>query len=46
MGVGNPLYRHRSGDYLVLYRIDEALVTVMRVINPPDLERTLRRLRG
>ncbi len=32
-GVGNSLYRLRSGDYLVLYRIDEALVTVMRVIN-------------
>src|SRR5713101_5382497 len=45
-GVGNPLYRYRSGDYLVLYRIDEALVTVMRVIYGPDLGRTLRRLRG
>jgi mRNA-degrading endonuclease RelE of RelBE toxin-antitoxin system len=45
-GVGNPLYRLRSGDYRVLYRIDEAVVTVMRVINRRDLERTLRRLRG
>jgi len=46
MGVGTPLYQLRSGDYLVLYRIDEALVTVMRVIYRPDLERILRRLRG
>ncbi len=46
MGVGTPLYQLRSGDYLVLYGIDEALVTVMRVIYRPDLERILRRLRG
>ncbi|MDI6773711.1 MAG: type II toxin-antitoxin system RelE/ParE family toxin [bacterium] len=38
------LYRLRSGDYRVLYRVDEALVTVMRVINRKDLERALRRL--
>ena len=43
MGVGTPLYQLRSGDYLVLYGIDEALVTVMRVIYRPDLERILRR---
>jgi hypothetical protein len=30
----------------VLYRIDEAVVTVMRVINRRDLERILRQLRG
>ena len=45
-GRGHPLYRLRSGDYRVLYRIDEAVVTVMRVINRRDLERTLRQLRG
>lgn len=45
-GFGYPLYRLRSGDYRVLYRIDEAVVTVMRVINRRDLERTLRQLRG
>ena len=41
-GFPFPLYRVRSGDYRVLYRIDEAVVTVMRVINRKDLERTLR----
>ncbi len=40
-----PLYRFRSGEYHVLYRVDEALMTVMRVINRKDLEKTLRRLR-
>src|SRR5713101_3875349 len=30
-GVGNHLYGHRSGDYLVLYRIDEALLTVLPI---------------
>ncbi len=34
-----------SGDYRVLYRIDETLVTVMRVINRRDLDRTLRQLK-
>ena len=43
-GFSFPLYRLRSGDYRVLYRIDEAVVTVMRVINRRDLERTLRQL--
>lgn len=38
------LYRLRSGDYRVLYRVDETLVTVMRIINRKDLERVLRRL--
>ena len=45
-GFGTPLYRLRSGDYRVLYRIDEAVVTVMRVVNRRDLERSLRQLRG
>ena len=45
-GFGTPLYRLRSGDYRLLYRIDEAVVTVMRVVNRRDLERSLRQLRG
>lgn len=43
-GFPFPLYRLRSGDYRVLYRVDETLVTVMRIINRKDLERALRRL--
>lgn len=36
------LYRLRSGDYRGLYRVDQAVVTVMRGINRRDLERILR----
>lgn len=43
-GFGFPLYRLRSGDFRVLYRIDESIVTIMRAINRRDLERTLRQL--
>lgn len=44
-GFGSPLYRLRSGDYRVLYRVEADLVTVMRIIDRKDLERELRRLR-
>ena len=43
-GFGFPLYRLRSGNFRVLYRIDDPSVTIMRVINHRDLERTLRQL--
>jgi mRNA-degrading endonuclease RelE of RelBE toxin-antitoxin system len=45
-GFGFPLYRLRAGDYRVLFRIDDTLVTIMRVINRKDLDRTLRSIRG
>lgn len=44
-GFPFPLYRLRSGAYRVLYRIDETVVTIMRVIDRKDLERTLRQFR-
>ncbi len=40
-----PLYRLRSGDYRVLYRVHADLVTVMRVIDRKDLERIIKRMR-
>lgn len=43
-GLTFPIYRLRSGDYRVVYRIDEALVTIMRVIDRKELERALRQL--
>jgi mRNA-degrading endonuclease RelE of RelBE toxin-antitoxin system len=43
-GLGFPLYRLRSGGFRALYRIDGPVVTIMRVIDRRDLERTLRRL--
>jgi hypothetical protein len=44
-GFAFPLYRLRPGDHHVLFRLDEPVVTIMRVINRKDLERTLRHLR-
>ncbi len=43
-GYGAPLYRLRSGDYRVVYRLEEDLITVLRIINRRDLERALRQL--
>ena len=42
-GYAFPLYRLRSGDFRVLYRIDATFVAVMRVIDRKDLNRALRR---
>lgn len=42
-GFPFPLYRLRSGDHRVLYRIDVEVVTILRVIDRKDLERVLRR---
>ena len=44
-GFRFPLYRLRSGDLRILYRIDGSVVTVMRLIDRKDLDRTLGRLR-
>lgn len=43
-GLSSPLFRLRSGDYRILYRVDDTLVTVMRVIDRRELDRALRRL--
>jgi mRNA interferase RelE/StbE len=45
-GFGHPLYRMRTGDYRILYRIDKTIITVMRVIDRKDLDRTIKRLKG
>jgi mRNA interferase RelE/StbE len=43
-GYRPPLYRLRSGDYRLLFRIADDLVYLLRVINRRDLDRTLRHL--
>jgi mRNA interferase RelE/StbE len=43
-GFKPPLYRLRSGDYRVLYRVQGSTVLVMRIIDRKDLERTMKRL--
>jgi mRNA-degrading endonuclease RelE of RelBE toxin-antitoxin system len=41
-GCGGPVYRLRSGEYRIVYRVDAELITVLRVMNRRDLERALR----
>ncbi len=43
-GFKPPLYRLRSGDYRVLYRITERIITIMRVIDRKELEKIIKRL--
>lgn len=43
-GFRPPIYRLRSGDFRVLYRIMEDKVTVLRVIDRKLLERIIKRL--
>ena len=43
-GFRPPIYRLRSGDFRVLYRIREDKVTVLRVIDRKLLERFIKRL--
>jgi mRNA interferase RelE/StbE len=44
-GFKPPLYRLRSGDFRVLYRIGSHSITIMRVINRKELERVIKRLK-
>ena len=44
-GFKPPLYRLRSGDHRVLYRVHGDLVTIMRVIDRKDLERIIKKIR-
>ena len=40
-----PVYRLRSGDYRVLYRIQGDTVTILRIIARKVLERIIKRLK-
>jgi len=44
-GFAFPLFRLRSGDFRILYRIDGKQVTLMRVIDRKLLDRILSRLK-
>jgi mRNA-degrading endonuclease RelE of RelBE toxin-antitoxin system len=43
-GYRPPLYRLRAGDFRVLYRVIGTTITVLRVIDRRDLDRTLNAL--
>jgi len=42
-GFKPPLYRLRSGDYRVLYRLQSHNITIMRIINRKELEKIIKR---
>jgi mRNA-degrading endonuclease RelE of RelBE toxin-antitoxin system len=44
-GFKPPLYRFRSGDHRILYRVQTDTITIMRVIDREELERVIRRLK-
>jgi len=44
-GFRFPLYRLRSGNHRILYRIDRNILTVMRIADRKDLEKTIKRLK-
>ena len=44
-GFKPPLYRLRSGDYRVLYRIQSSAILITRIIDRKELERTITGLR-
>jgi mRNA-degrading endonuclease RelE of RelBE toxin-antitoxin system len=44
-GFKPPIYRARSGDYRILYRIQEKSNTIIRVIDRKDLDRIVKRLK-
>jgi len=43
-GFKPPIYRMRSGDYRVIYRIKEETITAMCVIDRKELEKIIKRL--
>ena len=44
-GFKLPLYRIRSGDYRILYRLQEKTIIIMRVIDRKDLDRVIKGLK-
>jgi len=44
-GFKPPFYRVRSGDYRILYRLQEKTIIIMPVIDRKDLDRIIKRLK-
>jgi len=44
-GFKPPIYRIRSGDFRVLYRMYDKAIIILRVIDRKDLERIIKRLK-
>jgi len=45
-GFKPQLYRLRSGDYRILYRVMGETITLMRVIDRKDLEKIIKRIKA
>jgi len=43
-GFKPPIYRIRSGDFRVLYKVHDKTIIILRVIDKKDLERVLKKL--
>ena len=43
-GFKPPIYRIRSGDFRILYRVHDKTIIIMRVIDRKDLERVVKKL--
>jgi len=43
-GFKSPIYRIRSGDFRVLYRVHDNTIIILRVIDRKDLKRIIKRL--
>jgi mRNA interferase RelE/StbE len=43
-GFKPPIYRIRSGDFRVLYRVHDKTIIILRVIDRKDLERVIKKL--
>ncbi|MCK4430887.1 MAG: type II toxin-antitoxin system RelE/ParE family toxin [Candidatus Aminicenantes bacterium] len=44
-GFKPPFYRVRSGDYRILYRLQEKTIIIMRVIDRKGLDRVIKGLK-
>jgi mRNA interferase RelE/StbE len=44
VGFKPPLYRMRTGDFRVLYRVEAEAVFLLRVIDRKELERAIKKL--
>jgi len=43
-GFKPPIFRMRSGDFRVIYRVHDRTIVILRVIDRKDLERIIKRL--
>jgi mRNA interferase RelE/StbE len=44
-GFKPSLYRLRSGDFRIIYHVEDELITVMRMINRKELEKIMKILK-